>query len=147
MQEHKRQRQKQGKAENKPTFPEYVTTNTICYEVDQENYEMSFKVHSNWDNKINGQIVITNKGDKKIEDWNVSLQSNFKLKQIWNASIEYEEEDEKDNFYDLWNPGYNQNIEPKQSVEFGFIAECEGKPELSNSESWRIFLVGRWMQR
>lgn len=59
---------------------------------------MSFKVHSNWDNKINGQIVITNKGDKKIEDWNVSLQSNFKLKQIWNASIEYEEEDEKDNF-------------------------------------------------
>ena len=29
------------KAENKPTFPEYVTTNTICYEVDQENYEMT----------------------------------------------------------------------------------------------------------
>ncbi len=126
------------KAENKPTFPEYVTTNTICYEVDQVNYEMSFKVHSNWDNKINGQIVITNKGDKKIEDWNVSLQSNFKLKQIWNASIEYEEEDEKDNFYDLWNPGYNQNIEPKQSVEFGFIAECEGKPELSNFELYEM---------
>lgn len=126
------------KAEKEPTFPEYITTNTICYEVDQENYEMSFKIHSKWDNKVNGQIIITNTGDKKIEDWNVSLQSNFKFIQIWNAVIQYEEEDDNNNFYDLWNPGYNQNIEPKQSVEFGFIAECEKEPEVSNFELYEM---------
>lgn len=90
-----------------------------CKEVEGD-YRIEFKEYSRWDNYVNGQIIITNKGDRRIEDWSLLLDTNIKIQNIWNANIiEYLEGCES---YDFENAGYNQNIEPGQSVEFGFIA-------------------------
>lgn len=91
----------------------------ICLEADVD-YDVDYKEYSRWDNKVNGEIVITNHSDRRIEDWKLGLTSNLLFEQVWNAEyIDDEAEDVLDNM------GYNQNIEPGQSVSFGFIAVCE----------------------
>lgn len=95
------------------------------FSVDKERYSVQYRENSKWDGHVNGQIVITNTGDKRIEDWKLELETDEKLKEfenIWNAKIT----DVYENTYSLNNAGYNQNIEPGQSVEFGFIAGLKG---------------------
>ena len=95
------------------------------FSVDKENYSVEYKETGKWDGHVSGQIVITNTGDEKIEDWKLELKTNKKLKEfenIRNARITgiYE------NTYRLEYAGHNRNIEPGHSVEFGFIAGLKG---------------------
>ncbi len=119
-------------------FPEYVDTTGLCQMVKEDKYKIEFKKHSQWDNTFNGQIIITNQSEEKIEDWSLNLNSNFEIDQIWNATVAEEVKEEDFTFYDIENTGYNQNIAPKQSVEFGFIASCDGEPELSLTELYHV---------
>nr|MBP3598497.1 cellulose binding domain-containing protein [Eubacterium sp.] len=119
-------------------FPEYVDTTGLCQMVKEDKYKIEFKKHSQWDNTFNGQIIITNQSEEKIEDWSLNLNSNFEIDQIWNATVAEEVKEEDFTFYDIENTGYNQNIAPKQSVEFGFIATCDGEPELSLTELYHV---------
>ncbi len=118
-------------------IPEYVDTTGLCDRVDEDKYKIEFKKHSQWDNKFNGQIIITNLSDEKIEDWSILMNSDFEIEQIWNAKIADRTKDGLI-YYDIENSGNNQNIAPGQSVEFGFIASCEGKPELSGIELYQV---------
>ncbi len=95
-----------------------------CFEV-EDNYEIEYTEYSRWnDTKVNGQITITNNTERRIEDWKLELSSNLTFEQIWSAEIC--ENLSEEGFCYLDNKEYNQNIEPGQSVSFGFIAECDG---------------------
>lgn len=125
-------------------LPEYCTVNRICISVEEENYKLEYTEYSNWDDKVNGKITITNTSDKRIEDWSLMLDGNFQIESIWNAAIteSFEEEDEQDTYYyDLENAVYNQNIEAGQSVEFGFIAKCRDKLEITNYELFEMGMI------
>lgn len=125
-------------------LPEYCTVNRICISVEEENYKLEYTEYSNWDDKVNGKITITNTSDKRIEDWSLMLDGNFQIESIWNAAIteSFEEEDEQDTYYyDLENAVYNQNIEAGQSVEFGFIAKCRDKLEITNHELFEMGMI------
>ncbi len=119
-------------------MPEYVYTLGLSELLDEKEYKIEFKKHSQWDGKFNGQIIITNLSEKPIEDWNMSLVCNFEIDQIWNAMVEENFWEEDLNYCDIENPGYNQNIAPNQSVEFGFIASVDGEPEVSEMELFKI---------
>ncbi len=69
-------------------------------------------------------------GDTRIEDWSMYLDGNFKIQELWNATIEEENADEERIYYNIKNHDYNQNIEPNQSVEYGFVASCEEEAEI-----------------
>lgn len=92
-----------------------------CLEAEGD-YDVECTEYSRWDDtKINGQITITNHTDKRIEDWKLDIESNLSFEQVWGAELVDEEEASFD------NADYNQNIEPGQSVSFGFIADCDGE--------------------
>lgn len=125
-------------------LPEYCTVNRICVSAEEENYKLEYTEYSNWDDKVNGKITITNTSDKRIEDWSLMLDGNFQIESIWNAAIteSFEEVDEQDTYYyDLENAVYNQNIEAGQSVEFGFIAKCQDKVEITNHELFEMGMI------
>ena len=119
-------------------MPKYVYALGLSDRLDEKEYKIEFKKHSQWDGKFNGQIIITNLSEKPIEDWNMSFVCNFEIDQIWNAAVEDSFWEEDLNYCDIENPGYNQNIAPNQSVEFGFIAAVDGKPEISQMELYKI---------
>ncbi len=103
-------------------FPEEMFLTKECVVVD-ENCKIEYIENSKWDNYVNGQIVITNNTDHRIEDWKLDIISNLEIENIWNAKIVSKYED----IYRIDNANYNQNIEMGQSVEFGFIAKVDGK--------------------
>lgn len=119
-------------------MPAYTYTAGLMQRVHETDYKVEFKNHSQWENKFSGQIIVTNQREEPIEDWSVFLYSNFEIVQIWNAAIADQAIGEDSSFYDIENPGSGQNIAPGQSVEFGFIAECDGEPELSKLELYMV---------
>ncbi len=110
--------------DNKISFPEYSYLTRDSQRV-RDSYEVNFTENGRWAGHVNGMITITNTGSHRIEDWSLIMESNFEIENIWNANtIDYYEEYE---CYDIENAGYNQNIEPGQCVQFGFIAKCCGE--------------------
>lgn len=125
------------KSDKKPDFPKYCSTTRMCLGVMTE-YKVEYMEYSSWDNHINGKITITNCGNNRIEDWKLMLETNFNIESIWNATILTQEEEESVYYYDIDNVVNNQNIEPQQSIEFGFIATCDEKPKIINSDLFEM---------
>lgn len=119
-------------------MPEYAYTTGLYEKLSQTKYKVEFRKNSRWEDKFNGQIIITNQSEEKIEDWSLCLDSNFEITQIWSAVVVDEDKVEDVIHYNIENPGYNQNIAPNQSVEFRFIATCEGEPEFSHLELYDV---------
>ena len=119
-------------------IPKYAYTLGLSKRLDEKEYKIEFKKHSQWDGQFNSQIIITNLSEKPIEDWHMSFDCNFEIDQLWNAVIAEDIREDGLNYYVLENPGYHQNIAPHQSVEFGFIAAGDKEPELSRMELYKI---------
>lgn len=107
-------------------IPEKCSVTKECVEVESE-YDLTYKEYSKWDNKVSGEITIKNLSDSKIEDWKLELETNLVFTEIWNAEVK----DTANYYCYLDNKGYNANIPENGSVTFGFIAECEETPEIS----------------
>lgn len=58
----------------------------VCLEADVD-YDINYKEYSRWDNKVNGEIVITNLSDRKIEDGNLGLQVIYCLSRFGMLNI------------------------------------------------------------
>lgn len=109
------------------------------YDLDIEKMEdditdgcrINFEQFTQYGNTIQGQFEITNNTEETIEDWSLDFESNFEINNIWNAKIDdsyytYSEDNDEQitgMSYKIKNAGYNQNIEPGQTVNFGFIAD------------------------
>lgn len=119
-------------------MPVYVFTTGISNRLEETEYKIEFRRQSRKDGKFDGQIIITNLSEKPIEDWHMSFDCNFEINQIWNAVITEDIREEDLNYYVLENPGYHQNIAPRDSLEFRFTAACDGKPKISCIELYEI---------
>lgn len=108
--------------------------------------EITYKQFTKYDNKVQGQIEITNTSDDYIEDWSIIFDANIKITNIWNAEVSekgynYDDSDEEQTtpigiHYFIDNASYNQNIEPGQTINFGFIAELiSGDDAIIENES------------
>lgn len=107
-------------------FPEECELTKECVEVFDE-YDVSYKEYSRWDNKVSGEITIENKEDRNIEDWKLELESNLHITQLWDADLL----ESDDAYCYIDNKNYNADIPANGTVTFGFIAECNGEPEIS----------------
>ncbi len=114
-------------------LPEYCLANREPVPVEECTIE--YVECGNEGDQINGKIVITNTGKKKIEDWSLDLESNFIITNIWNGEIMYSEENNVPYYYEIENVMHNQNIEVGQSVEFGFTATCKEKAKIYSKEA------------
>lgn len=85
------------------------------------NIEGAFRVVSNWNTGFTGEITLTNTTDKVIHNWVVAFDLPYELRGIWNGEIvSYE-----NGVYTIQNAGYNWDIEPGESVTFGFYTYAE----------------------
>ncbi len=121
-------------------FPEDCYLTKECWPVEGD-YTVEYKENSRWDGYVNGSITITNTGKKRIEDWKLDFETNVEIESIdniWNAKLLriFDE-----TLCQVDNATYNQNIEVGQSVEFGFIAKCDGEIELEDYDLYEMCSV------
>ncbi|WP_310605562.1 cellulose binding domain-containing protein [Anaerosporobacter sp.] len=100
-----------NKAQGKVTYEK----ETMFY---GDGFTVKYTIDSQWDNQYTANVVLTNTGDKTIENWELSYDSYDEYSNIWNAKVSYRSA----RIYNIKNAGYNQNIAPNQSVSFGFQA-------------------------
>ncbi len=88
--------------------------------------DVNYEVTGQWETGFNGNVTLTNTSDSKVEGWEIRFQLPHEITNIWNAQIVNKE----DNIYTVKNAGYNANIQPKESVSFGFTAALDGEIHL-----------------
>lgn len=81
----------------------------------------AFRVVSHWNTGFNGEITLTNTKDEAIHNWTVAFDLPYEITNIWNGVITSHE----DGVYTVQNAGYNWDIQPGESVTFGFCANAE----------------------
>lgn len=81
-------------------------------------YDVEYEVVAQYGNNYNTNVIITNKSDQKIHNWKLAYNSVDDVENIWNGNAEI-----KEGCTVITNAGYNQDIAPGESVNFGFIAK------------------------
>ncbi len=98
------------------TLPTAELIKEVRYPVSNSDYEVSY-TSSPYSGGYNGSIIITNKTDKTILDWNLQLTFNGEITSVQNAEIK----EKNGNNYTLINKGdYNYNIPANDSISFVF---------------------------
>ena len=87
-----------------------------------DGYEVEFKVVSQWEGKFDGEIILTNTGDKVIESWALEFDFKHTIASIWNAQLISNEDG-----YTFKNLGWNKDIKPGATVSIGFGAGQDGQ--------------------
>ena len=88
-----------------------------------DGYEVEFKVSNEWPGAFNGEIILTNTGDKKIENWSLKFDFEHEISNMWNGQITARE----GSSYIIKNMGWNQDIAPGRSVSVGFGAKWDSQ--------------------
>ena len=110
-----------GANKNFSGFPtEYKLLGEIS-ETEKTDYEISYQIDSDWGSGFTASICITNNTESTLEDWVLEFDYTSNITNLWNANIYSVEGDH----YIIKNAGYNANIEPKQTISFGFTGEYE----------------------
>lgn len=87
-----------------------------------DDYTVTYSVTNNWSSNYQGSVKIFNNSDKIIHDWSLAYVNDLETTQIWNANAEV-----YNSIKFVRNAGYNQDILPNESVEFGFIGTSDNK--------------------
>lgn len=126
-------------------FPKECFLTREQSEVDEKNYVVEYSQNGKWDNHVNGSIKITNLGIERIEDWKLDFETSIvvnDIENIWNAKlIDIDDGIDEGSYCQVDNATYNQNIEPGQSIEFGFIAKCDGDIKIEESTLYSMVNV------
>ncbi|MCR4717476.1 MAG: S8 family serine peptidase, partial [Lachnospiraceae bacterium] len=85
-------------------------------------YKIEYKVRNTWPHHAIIDAVITNTGDTTLRDWSLAMDYDADIIDMWNADVVSNE----GGSYRLKCKDYNADIEPDESVTFGFQAVYEG---------------------
>ena len=104
-------------------FADEETSRTYTY----DGYDVSYDVTNSWGNTEMVSVTLSNTGDSVIENWMLSYDDfNGEITGIWDANLA-----KTDSGYEyVRNAGYNANIQPDQSVSFGYtLNDYTGFPD------------------
>ena len=112
-----------------PQIPVSAKTGATTYTFD--GYKVEYSVMNEWDKNQNIGITITNTGTETIENWAIKYDASGEISNLWNGKI-----NKKDGTsYIIENAGYNSDIKPNQTVNFGYQLTSE-KPAVPSSYSF-----------
>lgn len=97
-------------------------SNDIHY--DYGTYEVEYIVDGIWNDGYNVRVILTNKTNNVIDDWELLFISQDNIINIWNGDVAYSEDDT----YIISNKGWNKRIEGYSSIEWGYTANYDDKP-------------------
>lgn len=92
--------------------PENAEMNTACLQVQEKDYIINC---SSTDGKT-AKVQIKNLSNEEIEDWKLFIPNSFKITDIWDAEISFQD----NQFFYINNAQYNSNIKSNSTIEFGF---------------------------
>lgn len=102
-------------------FAEETTSYTYAY----DNYKVDYSITNSWGSNQDVSVTITNTGTEIIENWMLAYDFNGQIESIWRADVA-----SKNDMEYVRNAGYNANIAPNQSVNFGYsLLDVEGVPD------------------
>ena len=104
---------------------EYKIIGTI-QENDENEYDVIYKVESDWGSGFTASVAITSHSAETIEDWILEFDYDRNITNIWNAEIVEHE----GNHYVLKNKGYNANIAKNQTINIGFNGNGGSKEDV-----------------
>ena len=83
------------------------------------NVNIEFNVVNKWENGYQCEILLTNVGDKNIDDWQINFFTSDTITNVWNGSMLKTEEGS----YSIVSTEYNGEIAPQGSILLGYCAE------------------------
>ncbi len=100
------------------SFPSYFgILGSEMTETNNEMFSIEYNVTDEWEDGYTGEITITNNSENVIRNWGLDLSCNNENISVWNAKIVAHE----GNRVSVGNMGFNADINPNESVSFGFI--------------------------
>jgi hypothetical protein len=101
-------------------FPVTAEENTLrIYSGD--GYEVSYSVKGSWDGNQNIEVSLTNTGSESLLNWALKYDAHGEIGGLWNGTV-YDSDSTK---YIVKNAGYNYEIQPEQTVTFGYTLSGE----------------------
>ena len=120
-------------------FPKTLKANdvTVDYYSAIENceFEVDVSINSAWGNHANLDFTITNTGNEKIDNWYITFDLAYSIENIWGAQFF---ETNGAGVYTIKNMGFNQDIQPGQSVNFGMTVASSGNDLVSEYPSFYL---------
>ncbi|WP_026835032.1 cellulose binding domain-containing protein [Eubacterium xylanophilum] len=107
-----------------------------CTKVNAE-HSINYRVISEWDTGLNGEIIIHNDSEEKIEDWKLTFDCTSKISCFWTADID----STKNNTYFIDNRGYNSNIQPDENIVLGFNVIKENPNEVFEIDNFQLYCM------
>lgn len=89
--------------------------------IEDEEYNIIVEVDNEWENTYQATVTIENKSTDIIKNWLLEIETLDNISEIWNASIEYND----DGMYYIKGEDNNGDIDPGKSVSFSYIARYE----------------------
>ncbi len=114
------------------TFAAYGGEKAHAYQSD--NYTITYIITNEWSGNQQISVSITNDGEETLRNWAVMFDNVGEITNIWNAEV-FRNDGE---LCVIRNNGYNYEIIPNATVEFGFMLQGE---DLSLPED--IYLCSR----
>lgn len=78
----------------------------------------TYSVTRSWDSGFKAEVTIVNTGTEPILDWRLSFELNANIEKFWRADLV----SEGDGTYTVEGTSYNSELQPGESVTFGFKA-------------------------
>lgn len=88
---------------------------------EKEGYTVTYSVGSEWDNNQTIEVKIENTGEESILNWALRYDIDGTLSNVWNSKVLSSNEE----YTVIKNNGYNYEIAPGQSVNYGYILTSE----------------------
>jgi len=94
-------------------------TESKVYEKD--GYTVTYQVGSEWDGNRSVEVSIKNTGEESILNWALKYNVGGEVYNLWNSKVY----DSSEEYTIIKNNGYNYEIEPGQSANYGYIVKGE----------------------
>lgn len=130
--------------------PVYAETSSATYTYD--GYKVDYAVTNEWFGNQNVNVTLTNTSDEPILNWALGYDANGEISGIWNGYV-YSKSDED---YIIKNSGYNYEIEPYRSVNFGYTLSgneleaperfelCSKRVDKASGYNVKLNVTGDW---
>ena len=94
-------------------------TESKVYEKD--GYTVTYQIGSEWDGNRSVEVSIKNTGEESILNWALKYDVGGEVYNLWNSKVY----DSSEEYTIIKNNGYNYEIEPGQSANYGYIVKGE----------------------
>lgn len=95
-------------------MPAFAETGSRTYSYD--GYDIEYFILDEWDNGQSVEVKVTNTGNNSILNWAFKYDAEGVISDLWNAEV-YSNQGE---YYTIKNSGWNYEIAPGQTANFGY---------------------------